>query len=252
MQKTNQAFEEIIKYSDNIVFFGGAGVSTASGIPDFRSNNGLYSTKYGEFSPEMILSSDFFYELPEEFYKFYREKMVYTSAKPNAVHKVLARLEKLGKLKGVITQNIDGLHQQAGSENVIELHGSIFRYKCNCCGEDYSLQDILKKPELPVCECGNVIKPQVVLYGEPLSMLALEKARTLIENAETLIVGGTSLSVYPASKLVEYFSGKNLIIINKTKTPYDSFANLNINDDINKVFESLGATLENKGLSKEN
>ncbi len=238
-----QLLQKIIKESDNIVFFGGAGVSTGSGIPDFRSNDGLYSTNYGNFSPEEILSRDFFYEYPDEFYKFFREKMIYLSAKPNITHLTLAKLENMGKLKGVITQNIDGLHQAAGSQNVIELHGSIHRYRCNCCDKDYTLDNILGMDNIPTCDKNHIIKPDVVLYDEALKRSDLENARQLIENADTLIVGGTSLTVFPAAKLVESFSGSNFVIINNSPTPYDEVATLTINEDINTAFDAINTSL---------
>ncbi len=244
MDENIKLLEKIIKKSNNIVFFGGAGVSTASGIPDFRSSSGLYSTKYGRFAPETILSKEFFYEYPDDFYKFFKEKMIYLDAKPNVTHLTLARLERLGKLKGVITQNIDGLHQMAGSKNVVELHGSIHRYNCNCCNTQYSLQEVLASKDVtPTCEKGHIIKPNVVLYDEALDSENLERARELMANADTLIVGGTSLTVYPAAGLIDDFGGTNFVIVNKSRTPYDSYASLVINEDLNETFSHINASL---------
>ena len=241
MENKIQELTNIIKNSKNIVFFGGAGVSTESGIPDFRSADGLYSSKYDrKFSPEEILSHNFFYSHTNDFYKFYKDKMIYTKAKPNPAHIVLAQLEKMGKLKAIITQNIDGLHQMAGSKNVFELHGSIYRNYCTNCYRSYDLDYIIKSKDIPKCEiCGGIIKPDVVLYGEALDNNVINGALNAIKNADTLIIGGTSLVVYPAAGFVDYFRGKNLILINKSSTQYDNKANLVINDSIGKVLKSV-------------
>ncbi|WP_024615928.1 NAD-dependent protein deacylase [Clostridium sp. Ade.TY] len=241
MEDKIQELTNIIKNSNNIVFFGGAGVSTESGIPDFRSADGLYSSKYErKFSPEEILSHSFFYSHTNDFYKFYKDKMIYTNAKPNYAHIVLTQLEKMGKLKAVITQNIDGLHQMAGSKNVFELHGSVHRNYCTNCYKSYELDYIINSQDIPKCEtCGGIIKPDVVLYGEPLDNDVINGALNAIKNADTLIIGGTSLVVYPAAGFVDYFRGKNLILINKSSTPYDNKANLVINNSIGKVLKSV-------------
>lgn len=232
----NYQLKEIISKSDNIVFFGGAGVSTESGIPDFRSVDGLYSTKY-KYSPETIISHSFFKSNPEEFYDFYINKMIFLNALPNAAHIKLAELEREGKLKAIITQNIDGLHQAAGSKNVLELHGSIHRNYCMKCGKFHDVEFVVKSKGVPKCECGGIVKPDVVLYEESLNSDTLEKSVMYIEKADVLIVGGTSLVVYPAAGLINYFHGRKLVLINKTSTPMDGKANLVINDSIGKVFE---------------
>nr|WP_207654927.1 NAD-dependent protein deacylase [Clostridium thermopalmarium] len=235
-------FKEMIDKSSNIVFFGGAGVSTESNIPDFRSENGLYKTKNNfAYSPEVMLSHSFFMEHTEDFFDFYKAKMIYKDAKPNYAHIVLAELEKRGKLKAVITQNIDGLHQIAGSKNVLELHGSVHRNYCMKCGKSFDLDYVLNSKELtPYCdECSGIVKPDVVLYEEPLDMDVMERAVKHIQEADTLIVGGTSLVVYPAAGLIQYFNGENLILINKSSTSYDNRADLVINDSIGKVLKSL-------------
>ncbi len=230
---------QIIKESNNIVFFGGAGVSCESGIPDFRSANGLYNEK-SIIPAEVILSHSFFMKDSNYFYNFYKSKMVYKDSLPNDCHKALAILERMGKLKGVITQNIDGLHQLAGSKNVLELHGTIHKNHCMKCNTFYSLDYILDSNETPRCSiCGGIIKPDVVLYEEQLDYNVLEKSINLISNCDTLIIGGTSLTVYPASGLVRYFRGKNLILINKSATQYDNICNLLINDNIGKVFKEV-------------
>lgn len=216
---TREEYLERVDGAKNIVFFGGAGVSTESGIPDFRSIDGLYNQKYA-VPPETILSHDYFFEHTEEFFKFYFDKMICRDAQPNAAHVKLAEWERAGKLSAVVTQNIDGLHQKAGSERVFELHGSTLRNRCIECGRKYSLDEITEfAPNVPRCRCGGVIKPDVVLYGEMLPQSAVEGALAAIENADMLIVGGTSLSVYPAAGLVRYFHGKreNLIVINMTR-----------------------------------
>ena len=225
-----------INESDNIVFFGGAGVSTESGIPDFRSVDGLYHQQY-DYPPETILSHTFFQRNTEEFYRFYRAKMLVLDAKPNAAHKKLAEWEQQGKLKAVVTQNIDGLHQAAGSKEVLELHGSVHRNYCTRCGKFFGLSDILGMNGVPRCECGGIIKPDVVLYEEGLDQETLQKAVRYIQNAEILIIGGTSLTVYPAAGLIDYYRGKKLVLINKTATPMDERADLVISAPIGEVFE---------------
>ena len=220
--------------SDNIVFFGGAGVSTESGIPDFRSEDGLYRQQY-QYPPETIISHSFYMKNPEEFYRFYKNKMIFEDAKPNPAHLALARLEKQGKLKAVITQNIDGLHQAAGSREVLELHGSIHRNYCTRCGKFYGLDVVTKSDGVPKCSCGGMVKPDVVLYEEGLDQETLQKAVYYISHADMLIVGGTSLTVYPAAGLIDYYRGRKLVLINKTVTPMDSQADLVINDKLGEV-----------------
>ena len=233
-----QALQSMIEQSDNIVFFGGAGVSTERGIPDFRSRDGLYNQKY-KFPPESIISHTFFVRRPEEFYEFYRDRMLALEAKPNAAHLFLARLEAAGKLKAVVTQNIDGLHQAAGSKNVFELHGSVHRNYCMRCGRFYDAEYIKESSGIPRCACGGIIKPDVVLYEEGLDARVVEGAVSAISSADMLIVGGTSLVVYPAAGFIEYFRGKRLVVINKSPTPADARAQLVINDGIAKVFSQL-------------
>ena len=233
-----QALQSMIEQSDNIVFFGGAGVSTESGIPDFRSRDGLYNQKY-KFPPESIISHTFFVRRPEEFYEFYRDRMLALEAKPNAAHLFLARLEAAGKLKAVVTQNIDGLHQAAGSKNVFELHGSVHRNYCMRCGRFYDAEYIKESSGIPRCACGGIIKTDVVLYEEGLDARVVEGAVSAISSADMLIVGGTSLVVYPAAGFIEYFRGKRLVVINKSPTPADGRAQLVINDGIAKVFSQL-------------
>lgn len=236
MEDNIQRLNDIISQSKNIVFFGGAGVSTESGIPDFRSVDGLYNQKY-KYPPEVILSSDFFYSQTKEFYRFYRDKMLCLDAKPNAAHMKLAEMEKKGKLSAIITQNIDGLHQKAGSGIVYELHGSVHRNYCLKCGEFYDAEYILNSEGVPRCKCGGLIKPDVVLYSEQLDQDILNRAIMAIENADTLIIGGTSLVVYPAAGLVDYFHGENLVIINMSPTRSDTLADLLIEG---KIGETLG------------
>lgn len=223
-----------IEESSNIVFFGGAGVSTESKIPDFRSVDGLYNQEY-DYPPETILSHTFFMRNPEEFYRFYRNKMLFPDAEPNNAHKALASLEQQGKLKAVITQNIDGLHQKAGSREVLELHGSVLRNYCMDCGKSYTLEDILAQEGIPKCECGSTIKPDVVLYEEGLDHYILEKAVSYIRNADMLIIGGTSLAVYPAAGLIDYYRGNKLVLINRDQTGRDSQADLILHDPIGEV-----------------
>ena len=224
--------------SSRIVFFGGAGVSTESGIPDFRSVDGLYNQKY-DSPPETILSRSFFDRKPEEFYRFYRDKMICPSAKPNAAHNKLAELEQKGKLRSVVTQNIDGLHSFAGSKRVWELHGSVHRNFCMSCARPYPISRIQESKGVPRCTCGGIIKPDVVLYEEGLDSYVMEQALTDIQNADMLIIGGTSLAVYPAAGLVRYYRGKKLVLINKSETPYDSKANLVIHDAIGAVLGQI-------------
>jgi NAD-dependent deacetylase len=237
MEKMEQ-LRELIDSSDHIVFFGGAGVSTESGIPDFRSQDGLYSQKY-DYPPEVILSHSFFLKKPSEFYRFYRDKMLYLDAKPNAAHIALAELEKKKKLKAVITQNIDGLHRAAGSNIVLELHGCIYRNYCMKCGKEYGIEAVQGSETVPHCECGGIIKPDVVLYEEPLDSYITDMALAYVQAADMLIVGGTSLSVYPAASLVNYYMGHKLVLINKTPTPMDKNADLLITEPIGKVFEGI-------------
>lgn len=228
--------KEVIANSENIVFFGGAGVSTESGIPDFRSKDGLYNQKF-EFPPEEILSYTFFMNHPDEFFRFYKEKMNALPYEPNITHKKLTELEQSGKLKAIITQNIDGLHQKCGSKNVLELHGSILRNFCMKCHTFYDANYVFESVEVPRCTCGSIIKPDVVLYEEPLDETILTKAIQKIEEAEVLIVAGTSLSVYPANRLILYFKGKKLVLLNKDDTPYDTLANLVIHDSLGNIFK---------------
>lgn len=228
-----EKLDEWIEKCDNIVFFGGAGVSTESGIPDFRGAKGLYQNR--EFPAEIMLSHTFYEEHPEEFQEFYLKHLVYPKAEPNQAHQALAHLEKIGKLKAVVTQNIDGLHQKAGSKNVLELHGSIHRNTCQSCGRKYSLEDILEKHRDFKCSCGGRIKPDVVLYEEPLDNDVFEAAIQAISHCDMFIIGGTSLAVYPAASLVHYFKGKHLVLINQTETPYDHLADLVIHASIADV-----------------
>lgn len=231
-------FKQWIDNSDNVVFFGGAGVSTESGIPDFRSVDGLYNQSY-DYPPETILSHTFYIRKPEEFFRFYRDKMLFQDAEPSMPHIKLAELEQCGKLKGVITQNIDGLHQKAGSRHVIELHGSVLRNYCERCGEFYGLDTIINSEGVPTCKCGGRIKPDVVLYEEGLDENNINEAVRLIKEADILVVGGTSLGVYPAAGLIDYYRGDKLVLINKSSTPYDKKANLLIQDSLGKVFSAL-------------
>jgi NAD-dependent deacetylase len=228
--------EQWIRESSNVVFFGGAGVSTESGIPDFRSVDGLYNQQY-DYPPETIISHSFYRRNPEEFYRFYKNKMLFPDAQPNAAHKALAKLEQQGTVRAVITQNIDGLHQAAGSREVLELHGSVHRNYCTRCGKFYGLSDILGMDGVPHCTCGGIIKPDVVLYEEGLDQDTLRKAVHYIQEAEILIIGGTSLTVYPAAGLIDYYRGKKLVLINKSVTPMDDRADLVINEPIGAVFE---------------
>ena len=247
MEESIQKLHEILKESDNIVFFGGAGVSTESGIPDFRSVDGLYHMKY-DYPPETILSHTFFMNQPKEFYRFYKDKMLCLDKKPNAAHLALAKLEAMGKLKAVVTQNIDGLHQAAGSKNVQELHGSVLRNYCMKCGAFYDAQYITDADGVPRCcatvngkECGGMVKPDVVLYEEGLDQNTISASVQAIAHADTLIIGGTSLAVYPAAGLIDYFQGSHLVVINKSPTPRDRYADLLIQDSIGKA---LGEAVE--------
>ncbi|KEH98325.1 NAD-dependent protein deacylase [Clostridium massiliodielmoense] len=237
-----EKLKEIVDGSSKIVFFGGAGVSTESNIPDFRSETGLYKTKNNfTYPPEVMLSHSFFMKNTEDFFDFYKKKMVYKAAKPNDAHIALAKLEEIGKLTAVITQNIDGLHQMAGSKNVLELHGSILKNYCMKCGKSFDLDYVMNSKEsIPYCDaCGKIVKPDVVLYEEELNMDVMYSAIKHIQEADTLIVGGTSLVVYPAAGLIQYFSGKNLVLINKAETSYDDKADLVIHDSIGKVLKKV-------------
>ena len=239
METNVRKMKELIDQTDNIVFFGGAGVSTESGIPDFRSVDGLYHQKY-DYPPETILSHTFYMRKPEEFYRFYRAKMLAPDAKPNAAHRKLAQWEQEGKLSAVVTQNIDGLHQAAGSRKVYELHGSVRRNHCRKCGAFYDLDYMLRTTGIPRCEkCGGIIKPDVVLYEEGLDQATLNGAVRAIGNADLLIVGGTSLTVYPAAGLIDYYDGDRLVLINRSVTPLDSRADLLIQGSIGEIFSQL-------------
>ena len=233
-----EQLKQWIEASDNIVFFGGAGVSTESGIPDFRSVDGLYHQKY-DYPPETILSHTFYMEKTEEFYKFYRDKILALDAKPNAAHLKLAELEEKGKLKAVVTQNIDGLHQAAGSKNVLELHGSVHRNYCRKCGKLYDAHYIKESTGVPMCACGGQIKPDVVLYEEGLDSVTMQAAIHFISEAEILIIGGTSLAVYPAAGLIDFYRGNKLVLINKSATPMDGRADLVIQAPIGEVFSQI-------------
>ncbi len=239
MSKEVDTFVQIILENCHIVFFGGAGVSTESGIPDFRSVDGLYHQQY-DYPPETILSHSFYRKNPQEFYRFYRGKMLFPDAKPNTAHRMLALLEKSGKLDAVITQNIDGLHQAAGSRNVYELHGSVLRNYCERCHAFHDLSYILSTEGVPHCrECGGPLKPDVVLYEEGLDQATVTGAVKAISQADVLIIGGTSLAVYPAAGLIDYFQGKKLIVINMSRTPRDRYADLCIQEPIGQVFGAL-------------
>ncbi len=230
---------DMINSSKSIVFFGGAGVSTESGIPDFRSKDGIYNMKYN-YPPEKILSHSFFVTNTEDFFKFYKEKMNSLKYNPNTTHYTLVKLEKLGKLKAIITQNIDGLHQKAGSKIVYELHGSVMRNYCLNCGKEYNAEYVFNsKSIIPKCSCGGIIKPDVVLYEEPLDNEVYENALKAISNCDMLIIGGTSLAVYPASYLINYFKGKYIVLINKDSTTFDKKADLVINDSLGNVFKKI-------------
>ena len=238
MNEKWQQLKEWIDGSGNIVFFGGAGVSTESGIPDFRSVDGLYNQQY-KYPPETIISHSFYMRYPEEFYRFYKDRMLFTDAAPNAAHRALARLEERGKLKAVITQNIDGLHQAAGSREVLELHGSVHRNYCTRCGQFYELDYVVKSEGVPKCSCGGTIKPDVVLYEEGLDNRTMQKAVNYIRDADMLIIGGTSLVVYPAAGLIDYYRGNKLVLINKAATSRDSQADLVLSDSIGQVLGTV-------------
>lgn len=228
----------MIDTSDNIVFFGGAGVSTESGVPDFRSVDGLYNQQY-DYPPETILSHTFYRQKTEEFFRFYRNKMLFPNVKPNKAHIALAKLEEKEKLKAIVTQNIDGLHQAAGSKNVYELHGSVHRNYCENCHRFFDFEDIYQMRGIPQCECGGIIKPDVVLYEEGLDQITIQKSVQAISNADVLIIGGTSLAVYPAAGLVDYYRGSKLVLINKSSTPRDSRADLVIHEPIGEVLGEI-------------
>ena len=233
-----ETLHQWMQESERVVFFGGAGVSTESGIPDFRSTDGLYNQQY-DYPPEQILSHTFFMRWPEEFFRFYQDKMLAPSAKPNKAHRALAKLEEQGKLTAVITQNIDGLHQMAGSKKVLELHGSVHRNYCMRCHKFHSMEEILHSEGVPRCSCGGIIKPDVVLYEEGLDQQILQESVDQIRRADMLIIGGTSLTVYPAAGLLDYYTGNRLVLINKTATARDGLANLVINESIGKALEGF-------------
>lgn len=237
MKKLEQ-LRQWIQESETAVFFGGAGVSTESGIPDFRSVDGLYSQNF-EYPPEEIISHSFYLRKPEYFYRFYREKMLPLGFKPNVTHKVLAQLEKEGHLAAVVTQNIDGLHQKAGSKNVFELHGSVLRNYCVKCHKFYPAEFVRDAKGIPLCDCGGTVKPDVVLYEEALDTETFEGAISVLRRADLLIVGGTSLTVYPAAALLQYYRGDRLVLINRDETPYDDYANLVFHDSLGKIFSQL-------------
>lgn len=236
MTDQTEQLREMIRGAKRIVFFGGAGVSTASGIPDFRSAQGLYAEEQDGLSPEMILSKSFFYLQPEKFFDYYRKHLLYPDAKPNAAHRYLFELEKQDKLRGIVTQNVDGLHRQAGNIRVYELHGNVHENHCMECGAAYPMEKVLRSQGIPRCECGGVIKPDVVLYGEPLEKYVCIGARREITNADLLIVAGTSLAVEPAASFTEDFRGKHLVIINREETSADRKAELLIRQDVAEVF----------------
>ena len=239
MRSEIETLKTWITESDNIVFFGGAGVSTESGIPDFRSTDGLYHQKF-EYPPETILSHTFFEQNPEVFFKYYKKTLLYPDAKPNDCHKALARLEEMGKLKAVITQNIDDLHQKAGSKNVLELHGTLYRNYCVKCGKQFDLDYVMANDGITRCDvCGGIVRPDVVLYEEGLDQETIYKSVDYISKADVLIVGGTSLNVYPAAGLLNYYRGNKLVLINRSATPYDDQANLIIHEKIGEVFAQV-------------
>lgn len=238
MSEKIDLFKELIKNSNNIVFFGGAGVSTESGIPDFRSVDGLYNQEYA-YPPEQILSHSFYLSQTKEFYRFYRNKMLCLAAKPNITHEKLARLEEAGKLKAIVTQNIDGLHQMAGSKVVLELHGSVHRNYCMKCHRFYSVDAVINSEGIPMCECGGKIKPDVVLYEEGLDNEIISSAISYIKNADVLIIAGTSLNVYPAAGLTDYYNGNKLVLINKSSTPKDKRADLLIQESLGEVMSHI-------------
>lgn len=238
MSEKIDLFKELIKNSNNIVFFGGAGVSTESGIPDFRSVDGLYNQEYA-YPPEQILSHSFYLSQTKEFYRFYRNKMLCLAAKPNITHEKLAGLEEAGKLKAIVTQNIDGLHQMAGSKAVLELHGSVHRNYCMKCHRFYSVDAVINSEGIPMCDCGGKIKPDVVLYEEGLDNEIISSAISYIRNADVLIIAGTSLNVYPAAGLTDYYNGNKLVLINKSSTPKDKRADLLIQESLGEVMSQI-------------
>lgn len=238
MNSSIETLSNWVSESKKIVFFGGAGVSTESGIPDFRSVDGLYSQKF-EYPPETIISHSFYVKKPAYFFNFYREKMLPLGFEPNITHKRLAELEQEGKLLAVVTQNIDGLHQKAGSKKVFELHGSVLRNYCTKCGKFHSAEFIRDSKDVPLCACGGIVKPDVVLYEEGLDEKTLVGAMNAIAKADLLIVGGTSLTVYPAAGLIRYYTGKRLVLINRDETPYDDYANLVLHESLGKVFSQI-------------
>ncbi len=233
-----EKFQELIDNAKKIVFFGGAGVSTESGIPDFRSQDGLYNQKY-KYPPEQIISHTFFVYRTEEFYEFYKDRMLFLDAKPNVTHYALAKLEEKGKLIGVVTQNIDGLHQLAGSKKVFELHGSVLRNYCTKCHKFYDVNYVKEAKGIPTCSCGGIVKPDVVLYEEGLDDAVIQGALNAIENADLLIIAGTSLVVQPAASLINYYNGKDIVLINKTSTPADHRATLVFHDKLGDIFSKL-------------
>ena len=233
-----EILKQWVAESKRIVFFGGAGVSTESGIPDFRSVDGLYSQKF-EYPPETIISHSFYQRKPEYFFRFYREKMLPLGFEPNVTHKVLARWEREGKLSAVVTQNIDGLHQKAGSQRVFELHGSVLRNYCARCGKFHTAEFVKATHDVPTCDCGGIVKPDVVLYEESLDQDTLEKSIDAIGSADLLIVAGTSLTVYPAAGLIRYYNGNRMVLINRDETPYDGRADLVLHDSLGNVFSAL-------------
>ena len=237
MKDEHARLKEAIDTSENIVFFGGAGVSTESGIPDFRSADGIYNMKY-RYPPETILSHSFFMQHTSEFYAFYRDKMLYPGAKPNKAHIALAKLESQGKLRAIITQNVDGLHMEAGSSYVLELHGSCKRNYCMKCRKSYLVDYILESEDVPLCTCGGTIKPDVVLFEEALDQDIMERSVQAIRRSDVLIVGGTSLNVYPAAGLIQYYNGDKLILINKTATSYDRYASIVVRDSIGETLDA--------------
>lgn len=238
MNSSIETLSNWVSESKRIVFFGGAGVSTESGIPDFRSVDGLYSQKF-EYPPETIISHSFYVKKPAYFFNFYREKMLPLGFEPNITHRRLAELEQEGKLLAVVTQNIDGLHQKAGSKKVFELHGSVLRNYCTKCGKFHSAEFIRDSKDVPLCACGGIVKPDVVLYEEGLDEKTLVGAMNAIAKADLLIVGGTSLTVYPAAGLIRYYTGKRLVLINRDETPYDDYANLVLHESLGKVFSQI-------------
>jgi NAD-dependent deacetylase len=238
MSEALEKLKKMIAETDNIVFFGGAGVSTESGIPDFRSQDGLYNQKY-KYPPEQIVSHSFYKYKTEEFFEFYKDRMIYTDARPNKAHIKLAQWEKEGKLKAVITQNIDGLHQAAGSKKVLELHGSTLRNFCEKCGKNYDRDYVINSTGVPRCSCGGTVRPDVVLYEEGLDMNVMNEAVACISKADVLIIGGTSLAVYPAAGLIDYYQGNKLVVVNKSATPRDSQADLLVQGSIGEIFDQL-------------